>query len=376
MISRIYVDNYRSLVNFTLDLQPMNLLMGPNGSGKSTVLEVVRVLRDFISDRLPIDQAFAAATLTRWETRKTQTFELSEAHADGEYRYRLEIEHNDQRQRYVRSEQVTLNGSPLYQSEKGRVQLFRGDGSMGPRLKLGSSVSGFGALAESDDNRRARDFRDRIRNLLVVKLNPALMKAEADREDSRLELDLSNFVAWYRWLSQEHQDVALDLIQELRRNIEGFQAFSLRGEERKVLHVKFGTNGGETQFYRFDEISDGQRALIALSVLKEAAGRLGFILWLDEPENFLALREIQPWLHQLQDAIEAKAVPQAILISHHPVLVNHLARSNGIWMDRGVEQPTRARRIELSDLGAAASKGNGGQGLTVAELVERGWLYE
>ena len=35
MITRLYVDNFKTLVNFELTLGPMNLLLGANGSGKS-----------------------------------------------------------------------------------------------------------------------------------------------------------------------------------------------------------------------------------------------------------------------------------------------------------------------------------------------------
>ena len=41
----IYVDNFKSLVDFRLSLAPFTCLIGLNGSGKSTVLQAI----DFIS---------------------------------------------------------------------------------------------------------------------------------------------------------------------------------------------------------------------------------------------------------------------------------------------------------------------------------------
>jgi predicted ATPase len=38
MLKRIYVDNFRCLVNFELKLDRVNLLLGRNGTGKTTVL--------------------------------------------------------------------------------------------------------------------------------------------------------------------------------------------------------------------------------------------------------------------------------------------------------------------------------------------------
>ena len=41
MITRLFVNNFKTLVNFELPLDPMNLLLGANGSGKSTVFEAI-----------------------------------------------------------------------------------------------------------------------------------------------------------------------------------------------------------------------------------------------------------------------------------------------------------------------------------------------
>jgi len=45
MINRLYVDNYKCLVNFDLKLVELSLLLGPNGVGKSSVLDMVFALR-------------------------------------------------------------------------------------------------------------------------------------------------------------------------------------------------------------------------------------------------------------------------------------------------------------------------------------------
>lgn len=49
MLKRLYVDNYRCFVNFSLDLHPLTLLVGRNGTGKSSVLEVLFALRKLLS---------------------------------------------------------------------------------------------------------------------------------------------------------------------------------------------------------------------------------------------------------------------------------------------------------------------------------------
>ena len=47
-LTRLNVENFRSLADVSIDMRPINVLFGPNGSGKSTLLEATRLLRDCI----------------------------------------------------------------------------------------------------------------------------------------------------------------------------------------------------------------------------------------------------------------------------------------------------------------------------------------
>ena len=76
MITRLYADNFKTLVNFELPLGAMNLLLGANGSGKSNVLETIRLIRTFICDEVACTTLFPTRSLCRWDTRKVQTFEI------------------------------------------------------------------------------------------------------------------------------------------------------------------------------------------------------------------------------------------------------------------------------------------------------------
>jgi ATPase subunit of ABC transporter with duplicated ATPase domains len=52
----------------------------------------------------------------------------------------------------------------------------------------------------------------------------------------------------------------------------------------------------------------------------------GDTVFLDEPDNFISLREIQPWLLAAEEAVEDHS-GQLILISHHPETLNQWASS-------------------------------------------------
>ena len=78
----------------------------------------------------------------------------------------------------------------------------------------------------------------------------------------------------------------------------------------------------------------------------------------------MALPEIQPWLTALYDLCHEED-GQAILISHHPRIINDLANESGFWLERQHDGAVRVRSI------------NGEEGgISIAQLIERGWLYD
>ncbi len=50
--NELCVEGYRSLVDITLPLHPLNVVIGPNGSGKTSLLDIFQVLRDATQERL------------------------------------------------------------------------------------------------------------------------------------------------------------------------------------------------------------------------------------------------------------------------------------------------------------------------------------
>ena len=93
MLKRLYVDNYKCLVNFEANLGNLTLLLGPNGVGKSSVLDVVFALRLLLSGvgKITDAQIFPARTLTRWQSRPSQTIEVDALLDNKVLTYRLEI---------------------------------------------------------------------------------------------------------------------------------------------------------------------------------------------------------------------------------------------------------------------------------------------
>jgi len=374
MIKRIYIDNFKCLVNFELKPEGINLFFGKNGSGKTAVFSALRLIKDLVVEGKKLDELVDSWSLTRWDLREIQQFELDIDSNGGMYSYLLKIEHSkDLGLSRIKEEKLSFNGNPLFEYSvsdgEGTAQLYRDDFSAGPSYPVDWTRSGISALQERKDNQLLSNFKKRLSRVIIVQICPGNMLAESRQESRNPTADLSNFASWYRYLSQEYQGKTIDLTQELREIMPGFDSFRLaEAGEARILMAGFQEGGKpkkKTTFYRFSELSDGQRALIALYTLLICQPDEYFTLCIDEPENNLALPEIQPWLDLLDEMVQEEA-GQALLISHHPNLINYLADNQGVWFEREHNGPVRSQRILPSDK----------EGLSLAKLIEMGWIYD
>ncbi len=367
MITRLYVDNYKCLVNFELKLQEVTLLLGPNGVGKTSVLDVMYALRRLLSGEAKVTDvdAFPPSTLTRWQSRDRQVFEVDVVLQGDELRYRLEIEHERATRRArIALERLDAQGQPLFEFKMGEVRLYRDNHSEGPTFGADWSESSLARVPPRGDNERLTRFLDFMRKLIVCGLYPASFEAESSTEDPVLSRDAHNFASWYRHLLLERQELVPEFTKSLQEVIDGFRGIRMEkvGLDTRALMVMFD-QFGEKYELRLDEISDGQRALLALYSLVGLAAGQGYTLLLDEPDNYVALAEIQPWLIELSDAC-GEIVPQAVLCSHHPELIDYLGGDRGLVLNRESSGVTVVRPSH--DLAVEG-------GMKLSEVIARGW---
>jgi len=149
--------------------------------------------------------------------------------------------------------------------------------------------------------------------------------------------------------------------------LEGFSFLQLEpaGENVRLLAAEFTDSGGKTTKFYFNELSDGQRCLICLYTILHFVLAKGNTVILDEPDNFISLREIQPWLTAITDAVEG-GQGQILLISHHPEAINQWAPKNGVQFVREGIGPVHVKEF----------RGDPNTCLPPSELLARGWERE
>lgn len=379
MLKRLYIDNYKCFSNFEYRPGQVELLVGGNGAGKSSIFEVLSRLRELLLQQEQAARLFPTRSLTRWDSRAVQTFELDAAIEDGAdpMCYHLEIEHLQEGRRgdgvKVRAESLTANGQMLFEYRDGESYLYRDDGSAGPIFRFDGWQSALAFVSAGPDNKRLTQFRDGWVGLMrLLHMDPRSVGPYSDhRRTSVLDHDASNFASWLHTQMAELPELR-DRLRLSLSEIWGATVdwrFEPVADERSVLKFKASDTGaGSSYLLGFDELSDGERALMILyavyhaTMLKEQPG----LLCIDEPGAYLSLREVQPLLATCYDDF-ADAGQQLLIASHHPDVINFLAPEHAVVVARSPAGPTRS---------PAPFPMASDSGLVPSERVARGGLDE
>ncbi|MGH9481925.1 MAG: AAA family ATPase, partial [Terriglobales bacterium] len=292
-------------------------------------------------------------------------FEIDVA-LDGEadYRYELVIDGNEEQRPKVRRETLDYGGKPLFGFEDGRMSLYNDSQHPTPSVNFHADwyKSGLAIVASRPDNRKLTKFKDWLEKLRPVQINPWEMSEQSEQEARYPSRNLENVADWFRHLQQESGEIVREVIEDLREAIPGFRDLNAKKaglDYREVMATLAEPGGGRGIEVALTELSEGQRCLIALYLLLHAQTDAGGLLIVDEPENFIALREIQPWLMRAFERVEDKS-GQLIVASHHPEMLNQLAARGALLLIREDGGPAQVKPFPES-------------AMAPSEVVARGW---
>ncbi|MGC8561227.1 MAG: AAA family ATPase [Phycisphaerae bacterium] len=373
MITRIYVNNFRCLVAFKAEFDSFGVLCGPNGAGKSSVFDALRLIKNLATGDGVLggdgERDIPYLEFTRWQTGSAQEsvvqeFELGVAVGGRAFEYVVHIEQKAsfEKPRIVK-ESAYCNGKILFERDLDGVRFQKSDGS-----KTGFPLDWRqAALASIQPRGNLSDLailQEAIAKLLILRPNPRSMERESRAESKRPDSDLANLTSWYRALSAEQEWT--DMLREsLRRVWPDFRAFKMEdvGLNTKALQLRFdAANGSDAGLLFFHQLSDGEKALLGLYMVRAALGTgAAKTVLIDEPDNFVGLPELQPWVLSMRELLDHDH--QALLISHHPEILSSAGGDSGryLWRDSHTS-PTRIGPLKIPE------------GLSAGEAVARGWV--
>lgn len=363
MLTRIYIDNFRSFQNFEYFPKRKQLLLGANGSGKSSVLEVLRCLKSFVKGE---SNQFAQSSRTRWLNSSIQVFEIEALLTNRKFEYRLELSYAGVAQgQAVALERLLVNGSTVFELAAGKIRFFPGtSAAVSIPLQTNRSALPLSVLS-NDDVRIFVEWLSHHVHCFDIDPYPGEMEETADREDREPQFELNNLTGWYRWLVTTFPEENVKFLDSLKRSMDGFLTLKVSSQEDGVrkLRAEFTSPTQKRVSYALSELSEGQRCLISLYMILHFAIEHGDTVFIDEPDNFIALREIQPWLLAAEEAVEENH-GQVILVSHHPETLNQWAALHGLRFFREQNGQVRATSFSQEE-----------NGLQPAEVIARGWEY-
>lgn len=362
MITRLYANNYRCLAAFEIAFDSFDVLCGPNGAGKSSVIDALKMLRDLATGQAYLggqgENDIRELDFTKWLGETSQQFELDVVAEDRKFKYVLHLEQvsTDEKPRVIH-ERATCNDRELFVRDLDGVRFQKRDGSLGG-FPLDWRGAALGAIQPNGPLRDIQILQDAFARLLILRPNPRGMESESKSESRTPSFFMTNLISWYRSLSQE-QDWT-DALREILKTVwPDFKSFKLVdvGMNTKALQLRF--EGVDTFFH---ELSDGEKSLVGLYMVRAAletnAARTVVI---DEPDNYVGLPELQPWILAMRELLDE--THQAVVISHHPEILGNAGDADGIYLWRDNHRsPTRIGPLRIPE------------GLTPAEAVARGWV--
>jgi predicted ATPase len=250
---------------------------------------------------------------------------------------------------------------------QGAIRFFPDDGKEAKTVPLQTAKSALHLSLLS--NSHVRRFVEWINTIHCFRMDtyPDAMDEKADSEESRPNFEFGNLAGWYRYLVQADPEANVNYLKSMKTVLDGFQALRFSSEEDgvKKLRADFTSPNKKRVSYSLSELSEGQRSLLGLYMVLHFLIAKGHTVFIDEPDNFVSVREIQPWLLAAEEAVEDHK-GQLILISHHPEILNQWASNHGLRFFREENGHVRGEKFRLDANG----------GLRPAELLARGWENE
>jgi predicted ATPase len=338
----IYVDNFKSLVDFRLSLAAFTCLIGLNGSGKSTVLQAIdfisRLFKGNVSQWLEQRQWKSGDLNSKLSGKSNLKLGIELSGADGVFIWGCSFNRSLLR---CTQEIVRLNGKTVLSVADGHY--WFGDAVQGGattlRTKIAFEYEG-SILSQIKDEVLPKPLLPLKRFLQQTAsldlLAPQLLRKRAVQSQGELGIGGERLSAFLSELSDEQRLTLGTQLKIAYPHLEQFVTRSLRAGWKELgIHEQFGDKGLYTEARH---INDGMLRLMA--ILAEILTDHQFLLF-DEIEN-----GINPELVEFLLDVLVNAHQQILVTTHSPMILNYLddsvARKGVQYLYKTPEGFTRA----------------------------------
>jgi predicted ATPase len=338
----------------------MCVFCGANGTGKSSVFDAIKFLRDLATGNCFLGKArddtggpVSKLEFTHWLDSRTQEFEI-EIEAEGHhFSYVIHLEQTEPHEPRIIKEIAACEGKELYARDLEGVHFDKGRSG----FPLDWRQAALASIQPVPERREIQILQKALAALLILRPNMRGVEYESREEHNNPNLNLSNLTSWYRHLAQDQEctDLLRNSLRDIWQDLK-FLKLADAGLFAKVLELHF-----EGEKLLFNQLSDGEKMLIGLYMIHTSLsqGHINTVL-IDEPDNFVSLQELQPWLLSMCELMDDNH--QALIISHNQeILDSSPAAKFYFWRDNH-RSPARAGPFIIPE------------GMTAGEALLRGWV--
>ncbi len=360
MIRRLYIHNYRCLVNLEAPLADRQslLLVGRNGSGKTALIDAVSTLRSIGRGVNRVGDLVRVSDLVRFgagedaEAQRRMRLEIEAALPTGvvaTYSLALELPPGFRELR-VADEALTVDGSEVFRRQSSDVTFERRPGHQAS-FPIDWHQVALPIMQAQGADHPLDQFRQWMRSILVLHPVPSLMGSESTAGTLDPDSSCANFAAWFREVISQFPAAYAPFVEYLREVLPDLESVQNRavGADARSLEFVFGADRGERLSIPLGELSDGEKclAVAALVVALSKAVSPRVCLW-DEPDNFIGIAEVGHLVMSLRRNLRNGG--QFIATSHNPEAIRRFSDENTRLMTRtGHLEPARLRPV--SELG-------------------------
>lgn len=339
-LSRIYINNFKSIRQIDIALKNINILIGPNGAGKSNFIQFFNLLNNIVTQNLQnyITQNGGADNFLFFGRKFTESF--SGYLSFGLNAYGFELTATRDNNFYFTEEYSIYKNSQHGGVSKRDLADGNKETNLIRQYKIDNRTGVIHYILSSMANWRVYHFHDTS--------SSAKVKQEGDINDNRsLRRDASNLAAFLYLLQEKHNEHFLRIENTIKLIAPFFEKFQLAplalNNEKIRLEWK---HVGSDEYFNADNLSDGTLRMICLITLLLQPD-LPYTIIIDEPELGLHPAAIE-LLTSLIKSVTANN-KQVICSTQSVTFLNHFEPEDIIVVDRSNSE-SLFKRLDKNNL--------------------------
>lgn len=347
MLQRLYVHNFRCLVNFELSLKEMSsaLLIGRNGVGKSTIASALELLQAIGRGANRIGQLIQPKDFAIENSNVPIRFELEVLLQNKLYKYVLALELPEGfRELRVFEEQLLVAEELIFSRKEAQVSLASRNREA--QFLVDWHLIALPVIQEQSETDPVHIFKTWLARMIILAPIPSLMNGESNGETLEPKRNGSNFGEWFSGLLSRYPAAYKEVdsyLQAVMPDISDIRN-DLIGKDFKSMIVRFEKNSSNLSV-DFKDLSDGEKCFFLCAVVLAANKHYGpvFCFW-DEPDNYLSISEVGHFVMSLRRSFKGQG--QFLATSHNGEAIRQFSNENTFFVDRKSHlEPTLLRAL-------------------------------